>query len=53
LRNACDVPMKKSNISIKQTFYSNGVNHGYMPIVLLAVSSIQYHYLIMTNLKFN
>jgi hypothetical protein len=24
-----------------------------MPIVLLAVPSIQYHYLIMANLKFN
>jgi heme/copper-type cytochrome/quinol oxidase subunit 2 len=30
-----------------------GVNHGFMPIVLLALPSVQYHYLIMTNLEFN
>jgi len=28
-----------------------GVNHGFMPIVVLAMPSVQYHYLILTNLE--
>ena len=58
--DACPGRLNQSNLFIKRfgVFFGQcseicGVNHGFMPIVLLAVPSVQYHYLIMTNLKFN
>jgi len=58
--DACPGRLNQANLFIKRfgVFFGQcsqicGVNHGFMPIVLLAVPSIQYHYLIMTNLKFN
>jgi cytochrome c oxidase subunit 2 len=58
--DACPGRLNQANLFIKRfgVFFGQcseicGVNHGFMPIVLLAVPSIQYHYLIMANLKFN
>lgn len=58
--DACPGRLNQANLFIKRfgVFFGQcseicGVNHGFMPIVLLALPSIQYHYLIMTNLKFN
>jgi cytochrome c oxidase subunit 2 len=58
--DACPGRLNQANLFIKRfgIFFGQcseicGVNHGFMPIVLLAVPSIQYHYLIMTNLEFN
>lgn len=58
--DACPGRLNQANLFIKRfgIFFGQcseicGVNHGFMPIVLLAVPSVQYHYLIMTNLKFN
>jgi cytochrome c oxidase subunit 2 len=58
--DACPGRLNQANLFIKRfgVFYGQcseicGVNHGFMPIVLLAINSAQYHYLIMTNLKFN
>ena len=57
--DACPGRLNQANLFIKRfgVFFGQcseicGVNHGFMPIVLLAVPSIQYHYLIMANLKF-
>jgi|YelNatPaOPRAMG01_1025707.scaffolds.fasta_scaffold01470_13 cytochrome c oxidase subunit 2 len=58
--DACPGRLNQANLFIKRfgVFFGQcseicGVNHGFMPIVLLAVPSAQYHYIIMTNLKFN
>ena len=58
--DACPGRLNQANLFIKRfgVFFGQcseicGVNHSFMPIVLLAVPSINYHYLIMTNLKFN
>lgn len=56
--DACPGRLNQLNLFIKRfgVFFGQcseicGVNHGFMPIVLLALPSIQYHYLIMTNLE--
>jgi len=58
--DACPGRLNQANLFIKRfgIFFGQcseicGVNHGFMPIVLLAVPSVQYHYLIMSNLEFN
>jgi len=58
--DACPGRLNQANLFIKRfgVFFGQcseicGVNHGFMPIVLLALPSVQYHYLIMTNLEFN
>lgn len=58
--DACPGRLNQANLFIKRfgVFFGQcseicGVNHGFMPIVLLAMPSVQYHYLIMTNLHFN
>ena len=58
--DACPGRLNQANMFVKRfgIFFGQcseicGVNHGFMPIVLLAVPSIQYHYLIMTNLEVN
>jgi cytochrome c oxidase subunit 2 len=58
--DACPGRLNQANLFIKRfgVFFGQcseicGVNHGFMPIVVLAVPSVQYHYLIMTNLEFN
>ena len=58
--DACPGRLNQANLFIKRfgLFFGQcseicGVNHGFMPIVVLAVPSIQYHYLIMTNLEFS
>jgi cytochrome c oxidase subunit 2 len=58
--DACPGRLNQANLFIKRfgLFFGQcseicGVNHGFMPIVLMAIPSAQYHYLIMTNLKFN
>jgi cytochrome c oxidase subunit 2 len=58
--DACPGRLNQANLFIKRfgVFFGQcseicGVNHGFMPIVVLAVSSVQYHYIIMTNLEFN
>jgi cytochrome c oxidase subunit 2 len=58
--DACPGRLNQANLFIKRfgVFFGQcseicGVNHGFMPISLLAISSIQYHFLIMSNLKFN
>ena len=57
--DACPGRLNQANLFIKRfgIFFGQcseicGVNHGFMPIVLLAVPSFQYHYLVMANLKF-
>jgi heme/copper-type cytochrome/quinol oxidase subunit 2 len=56
--DACPGRLNQANLFIKRfgVFFGQcseicGVNHGFMPIVLLALPSSQYHYLIMTNLE--
>jgi cytochrome c oxidase subunit 2 len=58
--DACPGRLNQANLFIKRfgVFYGQcseicGVNHGFMPIVVLAVPSAQYYYLIMTKLEFN
>ena len=58
--DACPGRLNQANLFIKRfgVFFGQcseicGVNHGFMPIVLLAMPSVQYHYLIMSNLHFN
>lgn len=58
--DACPGRLNQANLFIKRfgVFFGQcseicGVNHGFMPITVLAVPSKQYHYLIMTNLEFN
>jgi cytochrome c oxidase subunit 2 len=58
--DACPGRLNQANLFIKRfgVFFGQcseicGVNHGFMPIVLLAMPSVQYHYLIMTNLHVN
>jgi cytochrome c oxidase subunit 2 len=58
--DACPGRLNQANLFIKRfgIFFGQcseicGINHGFMPIVLLAIPSIQYHYLIMSNLHFN
>jgi cytochrome c oxidase subunit 2 len=55
--DACPGRLNQANLFIKRfgVFFGQcseicGVNHGFMPIVLLAMPSVQYHYLIMSNL---
>ena len=55
--DACPGRLNQANLFIKRfgIFFGQcselcGVNHGFMPIVLLAVPSAQYHYIIMSNL---
>ena len=57
--DACPGRLNQANLFIKRfgVFFGQcseicGVNHGFMPIVLLAIPSAQYHHLIMANLKF-
>ena len=58
--DACPGRLNQANLFIKRfgVFFGQcseicGVNHGFMPIVLCAMPSVQYHYLIMNNLEFN
>lgn len=58
--DACPGRLNQANLFIKRfgIFFGQcseicGVNHGFMPIVLLALPSEQYKYLIMNNLEFN
>lgn len=58
--DACPGRLNQANLFIKRfgVFFGQcseicGVNHGFMPIVVLAVPSVRYHYLIMTNLELN
>jgi len=58
--DACPGRLNQVNLFIKRfgVFFGQcseicGVNHGFMPIVLLALPSIQYHYFIMNSLEFN
>ena len=54
--DACPGRLNQANLFIKRfgVFFGQcseicGVNHGFMPIVLLGISSIQYHYCIISN----
>ena len=56
--DACPGRLNQVNLFIKRfgVFFGQcseicGVNHGFMPIVLLTLPSVQYHYFIMTNLE--
>ena len=56
--DACPGRLNQVNLFIKRfgVFFGQcseicGVNHGFMPIVLLTLPSLQYNYLIMTNLE--
>lgn len=56
--DACPGRLNQVNLFIKRfgVFFGQcseicGVNHGFMPIVLLTLPTSQYHYLIMTNLE--
>ena len=56
--DACPGRLNQINLFIKRfgVFFGQcseicGVNHGFMPIVLLTLPTSQYHYLIMTNLE--
>lgn len=56
--DACPGRLNQINLFIKRfgVFFGQcseicGVNHGFMPIVLLTLPSVQYHYLIMSNLE--
>ena len=56
--DACPGRLNQVNLFIKRfgVFFGQcseicGVNHGFMPIVLLTLPTTQYHYLIMTNLE--
>jgi len=58
--DACPGRLNQVNLFIKRfgVFFGQcseicGVNHGFMPIVLLAMPSVQYHYFIMNSLEFN
>ena len=58
--DACPGRLNQANLFIKRfgVFFGQcseicGVNHGFMPIVLVAVSSVRYRYLIMNELYFN
>jgi cytochrome c oxidase subunit 2 len=58
--DACPGRLNQANLFIKRfgVFFGQcseicGVNHGFMPIVLLVMPSVQYNYLIMTNLEFS
>lgn len=58
--DACPGRLNQANLFIKRfgIFFGQcseicGVNHGFMPIVVLAVPSVHYHYLIMSNLELN
>jgi cytochrome c oxidase subunit 2 len=55
--DACPGRLNQANVFIKRcgVFFGQcseicGVNHGFMPIVVLAVPSDHYHYIIMSNL---
>ena len=55
--DACPGRLNQANLFIKRfgVFFGQcseicGVNHGFMPIVLIGVSSIQYHYCIISNI---
>lgn len=58
--DACPGRLNQANLFIKRfgVFFGQcseicGINHGFMPIVLLAIPSIQYHYLISTHFETN
>ena len=58
--DACPGRLNQVNLFIKRfgLFFGQcseicGINHGFMPIVLLTLPANQYHYLIMTNLENN
>jgi cytochrome c oxidase subunit 2 len=58
--DACPGRLNQTSLFIKRfgVFFGQcseicGVNHGFMPIAVLAVPSLQYNYIIMTNLEFN
>ena len=58
--DACPGRLNQANLFIKRfgVFFGQcseicGVNHGFMPIVLLAMPSVQYRYLILTTLYKN
>ncbi len=57
--DACPGRLNQANLFIKRfgVFFGQcseicGVNHGFMPIVVMVMPSAQYHYVLMTNLKF-
>jgi cytochrome c oxidase subunit 2 len=57
--DACPGRLNQANLFIKRCglFFGQcseicGVNHGFMPIALYAVPTVQYQYLVMTNLTF-
>lgn len=58
--DACPGRLNQANLFIKRfgVFFGQcseicGVNHGFMPIVLLAIPSVQYHCCLMSNLQLN
>jgi cytochrome c oxidase subunit 2 len=58
--DACPGRLNQANLFIKRygIFFGQcseicGVNHGFMPIALMAMPSMQYYVLMMTNLKLN
>lgn len=58
--DACPGRLNQANLFIKRCglFFGQcseicGVNHGFMPIVVLSVPSSQFHYVVIRSLKFN
>jgi heme/copper-type cytochrome/quinol oxidase subunit 2 len=58
--DACPGRLNQANLFIKRfgVFFGQcseicGVNHGFMPIVIFAISSVQYHFLVMAHLEWN
>jgi cytochrome c oxidase subunit 2 len=51
--NQANLFIKRSGIFFGQCSEICGVNHGFMPIVLVSLTSYQYYYVIMCNLQFN
>lgn len=51
--NQVSMFVKREGVYYGQCSEICGVNHGFMPIVLMAIPSVQYNYLIMSNLHFN
>jgi cytochrome c oxidase subunit 2 len=56
--DACPGRLNQVNLFVKRfgVFFGQcseicGVNHGFMPIVLLTLPTSQYHYLVMTSLE--
>jgi cytochrome c oxidase subunit 2 len=56
--DACPGRLNQLNLFIKRfgSFFGQcseicGVNHGFMPIMVLVLPTVQYHYLVMFNLE--